>query len=282
MTVTARVFATTHRGLVRTNNEDSLLVSFTRTGEVVPEEAACAVDLADGPLVLAVSDGMGGANAGEIASALTVDTLRDFFPREPGPPSLVAAIQEANAVVFAEASGSTERTGMGATVVGALVHADRAEIALVGDSRAYVLRRGRLSRLTRDQTYVQVLLDNGSLTPEQAVAFRHKTIILQSIGIAETTEPAVTELPLRRGDRLLLCSDGLTNEVAESEIEGILAGRDDPATAAASLVEAANARGGRDNVSVIVAFFDGAGLPEAAPGDVPPVPPPSGHFLAAR
>jgi PPM family protein phosphatase len=282
----ADVFAMTDAGVVRANNEDNVVVGRAALGETFAMGQAHVLDLNEGPILLAVSDGMGGANAGEVASALTLETLRDFFMRdlsgatEPG--LLVPAIEQANATVFAAATSERQREGMGATVVAALVHASRAEIALVGDSRAYVLRHGRLFRLTRDQTYFQALLDAGALRPEDAATFPHRSVILQAVGTAEVTNPALTEMPIRRGDRLLLCSDGLTGELEEEEIEAMLAKHGSPSAAGHALVEAAKANGGRDNISVIVAFLDGTDVPPPSEETVPPPPPPSQNFPAAR
>jgi serine/threonine protein phosphatase PrpC len=275
----AHVFALTDPGVVRTDNEDSIVVARAAMGEIFPAGQELDLDLTEGPILLAVSDGMGGANAGEVASALTIETLRDFFMRDLGgathPGILLPAIEEANAAVFAAAQAKRERSGMGATLIAALIHTERAEIALVGDSRAYVLRHRRLFRLTRDQTYLQALLDSGALTPEQAKSCAHRSIILQSIGTKEVTTPALNELPVRRGDRLLLCSDGLTNELSETEIEAILATHAEPSTAAKALIDGAKTRGGRDNVSAIVAFLGGEDVPPPSQQSLPPAPPPN-------
>lgn len=245
-------------------------------GESFPAEQTLILDLAEGPILLAVSDGMGGANAGEVASALTIEALRDFFVRDLSggthPGILRPAIEEANATVLAAANSHQERMGMGATVVAALVHKDRAEIALVGDSRGYVLRHGRLFRLTRDQTLLQTLIDAGMLTPEQAESSAHRSVILQAIGTSDVN-PALTDLPIRRGDRLLLCSDGLTSEVSEPEIEAVLANELEPSAACRALVCAAKERGGRDNISVVIAFVEGDEIPPPSQHSLPPTPP---------
>ena len=154
-------------------------------------------------------------------------------------------------------------------------------IATVGDSRAYVFRLGRLAPLTRDQTFLQALLDAGVLTPAQAESFPQKNAIIQAVGTNQPPEPAILELPLRRGDRLLLCSDGLTSELSEAEIETLLGTDHDPRDICRALVAAANARGGRDNISVVVAFVDGDDVPPPSLGDVPPSPPSSGRFLVS-
>jgi serine/threonine protein phosphatase PrpC len=275
----AQVFAITDPGVVRTDNEDSIVVARAALGEIFPAGQELSLDLTEGPILLAVSDGMGGANAGEVASALTIESLRDFFMRDLSgamhPGILRPAIEEANATVFAAAQSQRERSGMGATLIAALIRTDRAEIALVGDSRAYVLRHRRLFRLTRDQTYLQALLDSGALTPEQAQSCAHRSIILQAIGTKEVASPALNDLPLRRGDRLLLCSDGLTNELSETEIEAILTNHVEPSTACRALINGAKERGGRDNVSAIVAFLDGNDVPPPSQHSLPPAPPPN-------
>lgn len=278
-----RVFSSTDPGIVRPDNEDSVFVMHGRMRFFPTVESAITVDVASSVLVIAVSDGMGGVNAGEIASALSVEALGEHMGERGVQGSaaevLRSGFEHAHECVRNAAAGRPERSGMGTTLVAALIESAHATIALVGDSRAYVLRLGRLSRLTRDQTFVQALVDCGQLSPDQAESFPHKSVILQSIGHSETIDPAILELPLRRGDRLLLCSDGLTNELTDLQIEAILAAGDDPTETCASLISAANARGGRDNVSVAVAFIDGDDLPPPSRADVPPTPPPSKRFL---
>jgi PPM family protein phosphatase len=281
----ASVFAVTDPGVVRLNNEDSVTILRLAKGEVLDGDRATVCDLADDSLVLAVSDGMGGANAGEVASALTVEALREHITKERGANDadvVRRAIEHANAVVRAASLSQPDRIGMGATVVAAVVNRARATVAVVGDSRAYVLRLGRLAPLTRDQTFVQALVDSGVLLPDQAATFPQKSVILQAIGTSDRIEPTILELSLRRGDRLLLCSDGLTSEVCDHEIAALLGAHDDARQTCRALVAAANAHGGEDNISVAVAFIDGDDLPPPSREDVPPSPPPSGRFLTSR
>lgn len=283
VTTTASVFAISDTGVVRSNNEDrALVLHAAMLGEVLATNRATAVDLTSGPLLVAVSDGMGGANAGEVASALTIATLHERFAARPESQTdasfLRSAIERANETVRAAAEARPDHTGMGATLVATLLSRTHATVAVVGDSRAYVLRSGRLAPLTRDQTFLQTLLDLGVLTPAQAETFPHKNVVLHAIGNEDTPDPGILELPLRRGDRLLLCSDGLTNEIPERRIEKILSSNEDPRRACIDLVAAANAHGGADNVTVAVAFIDGDELPSPSREDVPPSPPSSGRF----
>jgi serine/threonine protein phosphatase PrpC len=151
---------------------------------------------------------------------------------------------------------------MGATLTAALIHGRRAYVAEVGDSRAYVLRGSRLCQVTHDQSYAQVLFDAGTLTREQAEAFQYKNVILQAIGTRQDVVVALNRFTLRRGDRLLLCSDGLTGEVEDEEIRRVLLATPNLAAACRALVELANARGGEDNITVVLAEMSGEGLPE--------------------
>lgn len=284
MTV-ASVFAMTDRGAVRPNNEDAVMIARARTGEIITLEREAVVDLSEGPLIIAVSDGMGGANAGEVASIVAIEAMCAHLAEELATSAAVdalrSAVARANEGVRAASIARPDHFGMGATLVAALVDRERAHVALVGDSRAYVLRRGRLAPLTRDQTLVQELVDRGVLTPEQARSSPHKAVVLQAIGLNDTVEPAILELALRRGDRLLLCSDGLTSEIAEDEIAILLGADEDPRETCRALVAAANGKGGGDNISVAVAFVGGDDLQPPSRNDIPPAPPPSGRFVTS-
>ena len=146
---------------------------------------------------------------------------------------------------------------MGATLVALIIEGESAHVAEVGDSRAYVLRRGELTQITKDQTQIQILLDQGLLTPETAKLSRAKNIVLQAIGKTPDLIVAQRRLGLRDGDRLLLCSDGLTGHVADAEIAQVLGSATSLAHACAQLVTMTNERGGRDNVTVIAASIAG-------------------------
>jgi serine/threonine protein phosphatase PrpC len=153
---------------------------------------------------------------------------------------------------------------MGATLTAALIERTEAYIVEVGDSRAYLLRAGELPQLTRDQSLVQMLVDAGQLSPEEARHSPQKNVILQSIGLADDLRVAIGRLQLRRGDTILICCDGLSNAITDDEIRRIL-GANDPTGACAGLIDLANERGGKDNLTAIVARLDGSDLLPASP-----------------
>jgi hypothetical protein len=152
---------------------------------------------------------------------------------------------------------------MGATLTAVLVHHNLAYIAQVGDSRAYLVRGGRIKQLTKDQSLIQLLTDSGALQPDQLSAVPHN-VIMQALGTAPTVQVAMSVVELSRNDYLLLCSDGLSNKVEPEEMVNVIEGADGITSACRKLVELANERGGEDNITVIVASFDGEGLDSAA------------------
>lgn len=258
-----RVAARTDVGKVRKNNEDAFTVAdldddglLDRSGK--PKD----FDVGRRGVLLVVSDGMGGHAAGEVASALVVDSLRASLGQEADVESMEGlideAVKQANADVF-EAAKKRAREGMGATLTAVLINEGIAYIAEVGDSRAYVYRQGRLRQMTKDQSFVQILVDSGAITSEQAKNFTQKNWIVQAMGLEPDVEVSIGKLRLRRGDRLLLCSDGLHNELEDRELAEILAG--DLDAACDRLIELANERGGGDNITAIVAEATGDGLP---------------------
>jgi PPM family protein phosphatase len=258
--VDVSVCGLTDTGVVRSNNEDAFTVVDLRTNEVVDIAEGVVLQSGRGVL-LAVSDGMGGEKAGEVASALVLDVLRRELANaaltDDPAGDLRIAVENANKSVFDAAAASTEQAGMGATLVSVLIQGDVAYTAEVGDSRAYLFRKRRLTRLTKDQTHIQVLIDQGILTEESAKKSSARSVVLQACG--QTTDLVVAQrrLELREGDILLLCSDGLTLHVADEEIALIL----DSSTveeASDHLVGIAKDRGGQDNVTVVVAGVSGS------------------------
>lgn len=253
-------------GRVRTSNEDAFLVADLDTGVRIEDASAMTeMDVRERGVLMVVSDGMGGHAAGEVASALVVDSLRASLGESVNVESMERlveqAVQRANADVF-EAARDKSKEGMGATLTAVLVHKQEAYIAEVGDSRAYVLRQGRLRQMTKDQSFVQVLLDSGAITSEQAKNFANKNWIVQAMGLEPNVHVSLGRLQLRRGDRLLLCCDGLYSHVEDKELGEIL--EDDNLSVACSrMIDLANERGGSDNVTVIAAKVDGDGLPDA-------------------
>jgi PPM family protein phosphatase len=268
-----RVSGRTDVGRARMNNEDAFLVARARgvwpaDGGSSAFHSAAFHDLA--PILLAVSDGMGGEHAGEIASALTLDSLQtavaQILVTSTPDVALRGGFEFANRVVSADAV-KPGRTGMGATLTAALFFHPHVYLSTVGDSRAYLMRAGRFTQLTRDQSYAQMLIDSGQLEPDKLDAFPLRNVILQAIGRAASLSLEVQRLEMRRGDRLLLCSDGLSGEVKDAEIADILAQDSDLDQTTEALIAAANDHGGNDNVTVVLAAFDGEPLALPASGD---------------
>ena len=258
------VYGRTDVGRVRANNEDAFVIAdlMAPTWTHAMREP---VELSVGArgVLLAVSDGMGGAQAGEVASALTLHALRRGMvtvEASGAEAALTASVERANQKVW-DAGTASGQKGMGATLTAVLLHGKRAYVAEVGDSRAYVLRGSRLIRLTHNQSCAQLMLDAGALTREEAETFQYKNMVLQAIGVKPHVIVALNRFTLRRGDKVLLCSDGLTGKVTDDEIRDILLSTPAMDAACARLVELANHRGGEDNITVIVAVMDGEGLP---------------------
>ena len=249
-------FGATDAGKVRANNEDALLV-----GEGRDET------------LFVVADGIGGFEAGEVASRIAVDVLREL---EPGA-SFEAAIREANRRILAVGRGDERLSGMGTTIVATRFGGTReepvAEIAHVGDSRAYLLRGGSLRPLTEDHSLVAELVRSGDLTRDQAAEHPQKNLITRALGAEEEVEVDTVVLPVEAGDRFLLCSDGLTDMVPEANIGEILADSPgDPEKPARTLVSAALDAGGSDNVTVVVVDVKQEAPREERSGDTHEMP----------
>jgi serine/threonine protein phosphatase PrpC len=248
-------YGQTDRGLVRSANEDAFVCADLSTSERLRGATAAWTTSPKGVL-LAVSDGMGGARAGEVASALSVEGLLEGMmetsrERVPDSTSLRRVVERSSRRVFDEGQRS-DRRGMGATLTAVLVSGDAARIAQIGDSRAYLLRRGRIGQVTHDQSYVQMLVDAGVLTPEQASLSPKRNVILQVMG-QEAVDVALGTILLQRGDRLLLCSDGLTNVLDDETIRALAQPPSDLASACDDLVACTKERGAPDNVTVVLA-----------------------------
>ena len=232
----------------RSANEDSCLV-------LTSEELA---GLADGLYI--VADGMGGRASGAVASRITVDTVHYSFISEmelASDPSeaLSNALKAANKAVWAEAASKPELRGMGSTCVAVAVRGDRAFFAHVGDSRIYLMRDGKIRRLTEDHSFVAEKVRSGEITEEQARQSRFRNVITRAIGIEADAQPAVGSVELSEGDVILLCSDGLTGPVPDARIAEILSSLSNPEETCSRLVNAALRAGGSDNVTVIVAAY---------------------------
>ncbi|HWF73309.1 MAG TPA: Stp1/IreP family PP2C-type Ser/Thr phosphatase [Solirubrobacteraceae bacterium] len=222
----------THTGLQRRENEDSVLAS---------------------PPVFVVADGMGGAQAGEVASRIAVDAFAEGLPEEGSPEERLSAVAlDANRRIYELSQSESERAGMGTTLTAAYLGESDLSIAHVGDSRAYLFRDGELTRLTQDHSLMAELIRRGKLTEEEAADHPQRSIITRALG----PEPEVTvdtwTYPVRAGDVILLCSDGLTSMVSEARVAEILRSSNELERAAQALIDEANRAGGRDNITVIL------------------------------
>ena len=206
------------------------------------------------PPLFAVADGMGGAQAGEVASRLAAAAFREFHDADDldPEPRLAAIIQEANRRIFERAAGDAQVSGMGTTITAALVVEDGLVIGHVGDSRAYRLRGGRFEQLTDDHSLVADLVRSGRLSPEEADTHPQRSVITRALGTDPEVDVDTFTVAAEAGDLFLLCSDGLTTMVADDEIRDLVSGASDLQQAGKSLVKAANKAGGEDNVTVVL------------------------------
>ncbi len=241
--------AKTDLGRVRDNNEDKF--DFFE-----PEDPAM---LAVKGSVYAVADGMGGHSAGQIACELALKTLLSVYYSDPSPDkeaSLRRAVTEANSLIYDTAQAIPDRQGMGTTLTAAVLCEDTLMIAQVGDSRAYLLRGGKITQITEDHSWVAEQVRLGAMTLAEAQVSPFRNIITRSVGTAATVEPDIFTQSLLAGDTFVLCSDGLTGHVDPPEIQEMVQGQS-PSAAALALVEAANDRGGRDNITALVLSIRG-------------------------
>jgi serine/threonine protein phosphatase PrpC len=238
------------RGLVRPANEDSFLL---RRG------------------LYAVCDGMGGARAGEVASEMACLGLVSLDPASSGKKELRTAVVNTNQAIVSRSLAEDHLLGMGTTLTAAMFKDGSLILAHVGDSRAYLFRDGDLVQLTNDHSWVGEMVRRGELTAEQAAVHPHRSVITRALGTDREVEPDVKEVEVAEGDRILLCSDGLTGMVSDEQIAALLAGTDAPQAAADALAKAALAGGGEDNVTVVVV--------DVMPGEGPPPDPGEGDHL---
>jgi PPM family protein phosphatase len=238
------------------------------------------------PPVFVVADGMGGAQAGEVASRIAVETFEEGLPETGSPEErLVNRVHEANSRIYERSRTEHERAGMGTTLTAAYLGDANVAIAHVGDSRAYLFRDGSLTRLTQDHSLVDELVRRGKLTEEQAAEHPQRSIITRALGPEPTVEVDTWSYGVRAGDIVLLCSDGLTSMISEDQIADILAHESNLDTAAARLIDEANEAGGRDNITVILFVLeevggDGAVDEPTVVGVAPPVGPEAGAVSA--
>jgi serine/threonine protein phosphatase PrpC len=277
--VRVSVFGKTDLGRTRDHNEDTFLVADLSTGHAnLKPEVRDHVIGPRGSLFM-VADGMGGAAAGELASQMAVDLIhRHLSAVWATDPDLTEerfayrmreAVERANQHIHNYAREHVEVRGMGTTATVAGVFGTGLWLAQIGDSRGYLARDGEVIQLTKDQSLMQRLVDAGELTEEEAQQSERRNIILQALGPDPRVKVDLTHQVLRRGDTLVICSDGLSTLVRREEIGELLRRIPDLASACSALIDLANGRGGPDNITVILARFDGEGLDEArGTGDV--------------
>ncbi|MBI4851516.1 MAG: serine/threonine-protein phosphatase [Acidobacteria bacterium] len=255
-------------GLSRTNNEDSFLLADFRNGNTFPNNTNLTTSFSECSFLLVVSDGVGGSVSGEIASQLTVHAINDSLGRLSwaiaAHDRLIASVEQANYIVWNCGKDVPAYKGMSATVTAILIEEDAAYIAQVGDSRAYLIRQNRVTQITTDQSLVELLISKGILTPEEASQHPRKNVILQAIGLEEIIQVDVRKLCLQQKDYLIVCSDGLSNNVLESEMLQIIKNAATLPEACQQLVTLANERGGKDNITVTIAYLTGEGLPQTS------------------
>lgn len=223
-------------GRVREHNEDSLVVK---------------------PPLYVVCDGMGGHAAGEVASEIAVNVIAQHAPRTADATALGAAVEEANLAIIRAAHEGRGREGMGTTCTAAMLENERLVIAQVGDSRTYLLHNGNLQQITRDHSLMADYIEAGKITPEEARVHPQRSVITRALGSDPYMQPDLFEINVETGDRLLLCSDGLTTMLEDDEIAYTLSTNRDPQACADALVNNAIDAGGFDNVTVIVVDVSG-------------------------
>ncbi|MET0624840.1 MAG: PP2C family serine/threonine-protein phosphatase [Pyrinomonadaceae bacterium] len=278
------LYAKTNVGRVRSGNEDNFLVldlstprAWTGSDGDEPPEGLSRFEVGERGVVLIVSDGMGGALAGDVASRMAVETVRDMLsgdedggddanyydPDAPLVECLRNATDYANFAIHRRSQEDPRCSGMGATLTAAAVASDGVSLLQVGDSRGYVIRGGQIKLATKDQSLVQQLVDVGQISEQEAETHMFRNVILQALGAQAELQPVTGRVRVFRGDILLLCSDGLSGKLRAEDMLRIVAGADgDLARACGELIDEANERGGEDNITVVLARLTGEDLPE--------------------
>ena len=209
------------------------------------------------PPLYAVADGMGGHEAGEVASKIAVTVLEQQAPTTLDANALSNAVVTANYAIMRAVEDGHGAEGMGCTLTAAMVKGERLLIAQVGDSRAYLLHQSHLQQITRDHSLMSLLIETGQITPEEAETHPQRSVITRALGGSVDTVPDIYELNVSAGDRLLLCSDGLSNMVSEDDLTEILTRFRDPQRCANQLIKRANMNGGNDNITAVVVDIEG-------------------------
>jgi serine/threonine protein phosphatase PrpC len=260
-------------GQLREHNEDNFLVVDFAHVEKPSPEISLDFSLGEKGALFLVCDGMGGAAAGEVASTMAVESISSAvgsgepLTRERFARRLRRAIEAANDSIFVQSRDNQNERGMGTTCTAVGLVDATLLIGQIGDSRCYVLRGGRLSQATKDQSLAWQLIEAGAMTLEEAKGFEHANIILQALGVQDKVEVVLSQVSLHRGDVILVCSDGLHGPVSDDEIQQILLDEPDVKKACDRLIACANAHDGPDNITVVLARFDGEGLPESGTED---------------
>ena len=278
------LYAKTNVGRVRSGNEDNFLVldltgqrAWTGSDGEEPPDGMRRFEVGPKGVVLVVSDGMGGALAGDVASRMAVETVRDMLtgvdedapagdghcePDAPLVECLKNATDYANFAIHRKSQEDPRCSGMGATLTAAAVTPGGVGLLQVGDSRGYVIRGGRIKLATKDQSLVQQLVDVGQISEQEAETHMFRNVILQALGAQPELQPVTGSVRLFRGDILLLCSDGLSGKLRGEDMMRIVREAEgDLARACEALVDEANERGGEDNITVVLARLEGDDLP---------------------
>lgn len=273
--VQVSVFGKTDLGRAREHNEDTFLVADLSTGNASLHPEVRRHEVGPRGSLFMVADGMGGAAAGELASAMAADLIYHHLATawvtdDDASPDRFAfrmkeAVELANQKIYGYAREHPEVRGMGTTVTAAGVNGHDLYLAQIGDSRAYLVRNGQAIQLTKDQSLMQRLVDAGELTEEEAEQSERRNIILQALGPDPRVKVDLTRQTLRRGDTLIICSDGLSGLVKREEFPAMVAEHAELSDLCGALIDRANERGGPDNITVVAARFEGDGLPE--PGE---------------
>jgi PPM family protein phosphatase len=275
--VRVSVFGKTDLGRTRDHNEDTFLVADLSTGNASLQPAVRNHQVGPRGSLFMVADGMGGAAAGELASAMAADLiyrhLITAWAADPSPTAgrfayrMKEAVELANDRIYSYAREHPEVRGMGTTVTAAGVFGSDLYLTQIGDSRAYLVRGTEAIQLTKDQSLMQRLVDAGELTEVEAEQSERRNIILQALGPDPRVKVDLTQQSIRRGDTLIVCSDGLSGLVRREEFAQLAQDNADLSALCSALIDLANARGGPDNITVVAARFDGEGLPEADSAD---------------
>ena len=272
------VYAKSDVGRVRRGNEDNYLLldltsarAWTGSDGPEPPNELRRIELGEKGAVFVVSDGMGGALAGDVASRMAVETVRQMLIESedgcdenmPLDECLKHATVYANLAIHHKSIEDSRYSGMGATFTGAAIRGDMLGLVQVGDSRAYIIRGDSIKLATKDQSLVQQLVDVGQISDEEAETHMFRNVILQALGAQSDLTPVTGRIRIRRGDVLLMCSDGLSGKLKADDMFRIVSEAGNSLdSACARLVEEANNRGGEDNITVVLARFTGEGLQE--------------------